>query len=102
MPVWKMQNAKVTLTHYCIFSVVAVGAVGRRLFSFSVNVLFFIFIDNRNVYVLVISMHFGGINYIIHNHFNVLVVNMSNGFLDLANYEIADVNNIRDDALKIL
>ena len=72
MPVWKMQNAKVTLTHYCIFSVVAVGAVGRRLFSFSVNVLFFIFIDNRNVYVLVISMHFGGINYIIHNHFNVL------------------------------
>ena len=67
MPVWKMQNAKVT--H--IFSVVAVGAVGRRLFSFSVNVLFFIFIDNRNVYVLVISMHFGGINDIIHNHFNV-------------------------------
>ena len=71
MPVWKMQNAKVTLTHYCIFSVVAVGAVGRRLFSFSVNVLLFIFIDNRNVYVLVISMHIGGINDIIHNHFNV-------------------------------
>ena len=72
MPVWKMQNAKVTLTHYCIFSVVAVGAVGRRLFSFSVNVLVFLSIDNRNVYVLVISIQIGGIHDIIHNHFDVL------------------------------
>ena len=82
------------------FSVVAAGAVGRRLFSFSVNVLDFLFIDNRNVYVLVISIQIGGIHDIIHNHFDVL--NMSNGFLDLANYEIVDVNNIRLDASKIL
>ena len=72
MPVWKMQNAKVTLTHYCIFSVVAVGAVGRRLFSFSVNVFVFLFMDNRNVYVLEISIHIVGIHDLIHNHFNVL------------------------------
>ena len=50
---------------------VAVGAVGRRLFSFSVKVLVFLFIDYRNVYVLVMSIHIGGINDIIHNYFNV-------------------------------
>ena len=53
------------------FSVVAVGAVGRRLFSFSVNVLFFLFIDNRNVHMLILSIHIGGIHDIINNNFDV-------------------------------